>query len=100
MAVLILAGCVVSQSIRRARDHKTRSQTVVCERPQAGGRWDLPELHRMLDQLRQIGSFAAFERAMIRERTSAGIAVARAEGRSAAGKRSLMRRNAVKSRKA
>ena len=98
------------------------------------GRWDRPELHRMLDQLREgdvvvvwkldrlsrslkdvlhimerigdvgagfrsiteaidtttpagrmmmqmIGSFAEFERAMIRERTSAGIAAARAEGR-------------------
>jgi DNA invertase Pin-like site-specific DNA recombinase len=100
----------------------------------SGGRWDRPELHRMLDHLRKgdtvvvwkldrlsrslkdvlhimerigdagagfrsiteaidtttpagrmmmqmIGSFAEFERAMIRERTSAGIAVARAEGR-------------------
>jgi DNA invertase Pin-like site-specific DNA recombinase len=99
-----------------------------------GGRWDRPELHRMLDHLREgdtvvvwkldrlsrslkdvlhimeriaqagagfqsitenidtttpvgrmmmqmIGSFAEFERAMIRERTSAGIAAARAEGR-------------------
>lgn len=100
----------------------------------SGGRWDRPELHRMLDQLRDvdvvvvwkldrlsrslkdllhildrveatgagfrslteaidtttpagrmmmqmIGSFAEFERAMIRERTSAGLASARAEGR-------------------
>ena len=100
----------------------------------SGGRWDRPELHRMLDHLREgdtvvvwkldrlsrslkdvlhimeriaragagfqsitenidtttpagrmmmqmIGSFAEFERAMIRERTSAGIAAARAEGR-------------------
>ena len=100
----------------------------------SGGRWDRPELHRMLDQLRDtdvvvvwkldrlsrslkdllhildrveaagagfrslteaidtttpagrmmmqmIGSFAEFERAMIRERTSAGLAAARAEGR-------------------
>ena len=100
----------------------------------SGGRWDRPELHRMLDQLRDgdtvvvwklyrlsrslkdvlhlmeriaeagaafrsvtenidtttpagrimmqmVGSFAEFERAMIRERTSAGLAVARAEGR-------------------
>jgi DNA invertase Pin-like site-specific DNA recombinase len=98
------------------------------------GRWDRPELHRMLDQLREgdtvvvwkldrlsrslkdvlhimeriaeagagfrsvtenidtttpagrmmmqmVGSFAEFERAMIRERTSAGLAAARAEGR-------------------
>jgi len=100
----------------------------------SGGRWDRPELHRMLDQLRDgdtvvvwkldrlsrslkdvlhimeriaeagagfrsvtenidtttpagrmmmqmVGSFAEFERAMIRERTSAGLAIARAEGR-------------------
>ncbi len=100
----------------------------------SGGRWDRPELHRMLDQLREgdtvvvwkldrlsrslkdvlhimekiadagagfrsltenidtttpagrmmmqmVGSFAEFERAMIRERTSAGLIAARAEGR-------------------
>jgi DNA invertase Pin-like site-specific DNA recombinase len=100
----------------------------------SGGRWDRPELHRLLDQLRpgdvavvwkldrlsrslkdllhlmeriqgagagfrslteaidtttpagrmmmqMVGSFAEFERAMIRERTSAGLAAARAEGR-------------------
>jgi DNA invertase Pin-like site-specific DNA recombinase len=100
----------------------------------SGGRWDRPELHRMLDQLREndtvvvwkldrlsrslkdvlhimerieaagagfrslteaidtttsagrmmmqiVGSFAEFERAMIRERTSAGLAQARSEGR-------------------
>jgi DNA invertase Pin-like site-specific DNA recombinase len=106
----------------------------VFEEVASGGRWDRPELHRMLDHLRKgdtvvvwkldrlsrslkdvlhimerigdagagfrsiteaidtttpagrmmmqlIGSFAEFERAMIRERTSAGIAAARAEGR-------------------
>ena len=106
----------------------------VFEEAASGGRWDRPELHRLLDQLREgdvvvvwkldrlsrslkdvlhimeriaqvgagflsitenidtttpagrmmmqmIGSFAEFERAMIRERTSAGIAAARAEGR-------------------
>jgi len=100
----------------------------------SGGRWDRPQLHRLLDQLRpdavvvvwkldclsrslkallhtmeriaqaragfrslteaidtttpagrmlmqMVGSFAAFERAMMRERTQAGLAVARAEGR-------------------
>jgi DNA invertase Pin-like site-specific DNA recombinase len=100
----------------------------------SGGRWDRPELHRMLDHLREddtivvwrldrlsrslkdvlhimerieaagagfrslteaidtttpagrmmmqmVGSFAEFERAMIRERTSAGLAQARSEGR-------------------
>jgi DNA invertase Pin-like site-specific DNA recombinase len=31
--------------------------------------------------LRVVGAFAEFERAMIRERTSAGLAAARAEGR-------------------
>ena len=100
----------------------------------SGGRWERPELHRMLDHLREsdtvvvwkldrlsrslkdvltimerieatsagfrslteaidtttpagrmmmqmVGSFAEFERAMIRERTTAGLAQARAEGR-------------------
>lgn len=100
----------------------------------SGGRWDRPELHRMLDQLRpgdvvtvwkldrlsrslkdlltilekidaagagfrsltepvdtttpagrmmmqMIGSFSEFERAMIRERTTAGLNAARREGR-------------------
>jgi DNA invertase Pin-like site-specific DNA recombinase len=100
----------------------------------SGGRWEQPELHRMLDQLRDVdtvvvwkldrlsrslkdvltimerieatsagfrslteaidtttpagrmmmqmvGSFAEFERAMIRERTTAGLAQAREEGR-------------------
>jgi DNA invertase Pin-like site-specific DNA recombinase len=104
------------------------------EETASGGRWDRPELHRLLDQLREgdtvvvwkldrlsrslkdvlhimeriakagagfrsitenidttttagrmmmqmVGSFAEFERAMIRERTSAGLAAARAEGR-------------------
>ena len=101
----------------------------------SGGRWDRPQLHRLLDQLRpqdvvvvwkldrlsrslkdllhimdriaqaeagfrslteaidtttpagrmlmqMVGSFAEFERAMIRERTQAGLAIARAEGRT------------------
>ena len=100
----------------------------------SGGRWDRPELHRLLDQLRpgdvvivwkldrlsrslkdllhimeriaqadagfrslteaidtttpagrmlmqMVGSFAEFERAMIRERTQAGLMAARARGR-------------------
>jgi DNA invertase Pin-like site-specific DNA recombinase len=104
------------------------------EEAASGGRWDRPELHRLLDQLREgdtvvvwkldrlsrslkdvlhimeriakagagfrsitenidtttpagrmmmqmVASFAEFERAMIRERTSAGLAAARAEGR-------------------
>jgi len=106
----------------------------IFEEAASGGRWDRPELHRMLDQLREgdvvvvwkldrlsrslkdvlhimerigdasagfrsiteaidtttpagrmmmqmVAAFAEFERAMVRERTSAGLAVARAEGR-------------------
>lgn len=106
----------------------------VFEETASGGRWDRPELQRLLDQLREgdtlvvwkldrlsrslkdllhimerignagagfrsitenidtttpagrmmmqmVGAFAEFERAMIRERTSAGLAAARAEGR-------------------
>src|SRR5208337_588970 len=108
--------------------------TRVYEEKASGGRWDRPQLHRMLDQLREgdvvvvwkldrlsrslkdvlhimerignagagfrsitenidtttpagrmmmqmVGAFAEFERAMIRERTSAGLAAAREEGR-------------------
>ena len=104
------------------------------EEAASGGRWDRPQLHRMLDHLREgdtvvvwkldrlsrslkdvlhimerigqagagfrsitenidtttpagrmmmqmVASFAEFERAMIRERTSAGLSSARAEGR-------------------
>jgi DNA invertase Pin-like site-specific DNA recombinase len=106
----------------------------IFEEAASGGRWDRPELHRMIDQLRDgdvivvwkldrlsrslkdllhlldrieatnagfrsltesidtttpagrmmmqmVGSFAEFERAMIRERTKAGLDQARAEGR-------------------
>jgi len=119
------------------------------EEAASGGRWDRPELHRMLDQLREgdtvvvwkldrlsrslkdvlhimeriaaagagfrsvtenidtttpagrmmmqmVGSFAEFERAMIRERTSAGLAVARAEGRVGGRRKKL---DATKRRK-
>jgi len=108
----------------------------------SGGRWDRPELHRMLDQLRpddvvivwkldrlsrslkdlllimekidaagagfrsltesidtttpagrmmmqMVGTFAEFERAMIRERTRAGLESARARGRKGGRKPSL-----------
>jgi DNA invertase Pin-like site-specific DNA recombinase len=118
------------------------------EEAASGGRWDRPELHRMLDQLREgdavvvwkldrlsrslkdvlhimeriaeagagfrsitenidtttpagrmmmqmVGSFAEFERAMIRERTAAGIAAARAEGRVGGRRKKL---DAVKRR--
>src|ERR1700730_377495 len=106
----------------------------IFEEAASGGRWDRPELHRVLDDLREgdtlvvwkldrlsrslkdvlhvmeriaaagggfrsltenidtttaagrmmmqmVGAFAEFERAMIRERTSAGLAAARAEAR-------------------
>jgi DNA invertase Pin-like site-specific DNA recombinase len=106
----------------------------IFEETASGGRWDRPELHRLLDHLREgdtivvwkldrlsrslkdvlhimerigdagagfrsitenvdtttsagrmmmqmVGAFAEFERAMIRERTSAGLAAARAGGR-------------------
>lgn len=106
----------------------------IFEEKASGGRWDRPQLHRMLDQMRpqdvlivwkldrlsrslkdllhiiekvdimgagfkslteaidtttpagrmmmqMIGSFAEFERAMIRERTRAGLDKARSEGR-------------------
>lgn len=106
----------------------------IFEENASGGRWDRPQLHRMLDQLRQgdvlvvwkldrlsrslkdllqiidkidkagagfkslteaidtttpagrmmmhmVGTFAEFERAMIRERTRAGLERARCEGR-------------------
>ena len=108
----------------------------------SGGRWDRPELHKMLDQLRQgdvvavwkldrlsrslkdllvimerihqagagfkslteaidtttpagrmmmqmVGAFAEFEREMIRERTRAGLEVAKDEGRIGGRKPSL-----------
>src|SRR3954447_12212565 len=114
----------------------------IFEEAASGGRWDRPELHRMLDQLREgdtvvvwkldrlsrslkdvlhimekigkagagfrslteaidtttpagrvmmqmVGSFAEFERAMIQERTSAGLAAARAEGRIGGRRRKL-----------
>ncbi|MCT8999895.1 MULTISPECIES: recombinase family protein [Phyllobacteriaceae] len=114
----------------------------VFEEKASGGRWERPELHRMLDQLRDgdtvvvwkldrlsrslkdvlhlmdritsagagfrslteaidtttaagrmmmqmVGSFAEFERAMIRERTTAGLAQARAEGRIGGRRRKL-----------
>ena len=45
---------------------------------------------RMMTQM--VGSFAEFERAMIRERTSAGLAQARAEGRVGGRRRKLTER--------
>jgi DNA invertase Pin-like site-specific DNA recombinase len=118
----------------QARALKAAGCRKLFEEVASGGRWDRPQMHRMLDQLREgdtvvvwkldrlsrslkdvlhimeriaaagagfrsvtesidtttpagrmmmqmVGSFAEFERAMIRERTSAGLAAARAEGR-------------------
>ena len=52
---------------------------------------------RMMMQM--VGAFAEFERAMIRERTSAGIAAARAEGRSGGVEKSSMTPGDTKSPK-
>src|SRR4051794_3584541 len=113
---------------------KAAGCTRVYEEKASGGRWDRPELHRMLDHLREgdvvvvwkldrlsrslkdllhilekteaaganfrslteaidtagpagrmmmqmLGSFAEFERAMVRERTRAGLKAAREQGR-------------------
>jgi DNA invertase Pin-like site-specific DNA recombinase len=114
----------------------------IFEETASGGRWDRPELHRMLDQLREgdvvavwkldrlsrslkdlllileridktgvgfrsltehvdtttpagrmmmqmLGSFAEFERSIIRERTRAGLAAAKEDGRVGGRPRSL-----------
>ena len=129
--------------VSKGQDQDTRLQETVLRaagverlftEQASGGRWDRPQLHRLLDHLRprdvvvvwkldrlsrslkdllhimerieqagagfrslteaidtttpagrmlmqMVGSFAEFERAVIRERTQAGLAVARAEGR-------------------
>ena len=124
------------EALKRAGCTRIFSETA------SGGRWDRPELHRMLDQLRpddvvivwkldrlsrslkdlllimekidaagagfrsltesidtttpagrmmmqMVGTFAEFERAMIRERTRAGLESARARGRKGGRKPSL-----------
>lgn len=121
-------------NVLQARALRAAGCRRIFEEAASGGRWDRPELQRMLDQLREgdivvvwkldrlsrslkdvlhimerigdakagfrsltenidtttpagrmmmqmVASFAEFERAMIRERTSAGLAAARAEGR-------------------
>jgi len=130
--------------VSKADDQDTAAQvsalkaagcTRVYEEKASGGRWDRPELHRMLDHLREgdvvvvwkldrlsrslkdllhilekidaaganfrslteaidtsgpagrmmmqmLGSFAEFERAMVRERTRAGLKLAREQGRT------------------
>jgi DNA invertase Pin-like site-specific DNA recombinase len=129
--------------VSKANDQDTTTQVStlkaagcdrVCEEKASGGRWDRPQLHRLLDHLREgdvvvvwkldrltrslkdllnilekidaagarfrslteaidtsgpagrmmmqmLGSFAEFERAMVRERTRAGLKVARDRGR-------------------
>ena len=122
------------------------------EEAASGGRWDRPELHRLLDHLREgdtvvvwkldrlsrslkdvlhimerignagagfrsitenidtttpagrmmmqmVGAFAEFERAMIRERTSAGLAAARAEGRIGGRRKKLDATQAARDRR-
>jgi DNA invertase Pin-like site-specific DNA recombinase len=121
-------------NIMQARALRVAGCRRIFEEAASGGRWDRPELHRLLDHLREgdtlvvwkldrlsrslkdvlhimeriaaagagfrsltedidtttpagrmmmqvVASFAEFERAMIRERTSAGLAAARAQGR-------------------
>jgi DNA invertase Pin-like site-specific DNA recombinase len=136
---MILGYARVSKGeVQDTRMQETALRTAGVERifteRASGGRWDRPQLHRLLDQLRpgdvvvvwkldrlsrslkdllhlmeqiadagagfrsvteaidtttpagrmlmqMVGSFAEFERAMIRERTQAGLAAARACGR-------------------
>lgn len=121
-------------TVAQTRTLKDAGCQKIFEETASGGRWDRPELHRLLDQLRKddvvvvwkldrltrslkdlllilekvdaagagfrsltesidttvpagrmlthmLGSFAEFERAMIRERTRAGLRQARDEGR-------------------
>jgi DNA invertase Pin-like site-specific DNA recombinase len=121
-------------NIMQARALRAAGCRRIFEEAASGGRWDRPELHRLLDHLREgdtlvvwkldrlsrslkdvlhimeriaaagagfrsltedintttpagrmmmqmVASFAEFERAMIRERTSAGLAAARDQGR-------------------
>jgi DNA invertase Pin-like site-specific DNA recombinase len=138
-AGLLLGYARISKGDEQSNVLQTKAlKTAGCRRlfeeAASGGRWDRPELHRMLDHLREgdtvvvwkldrlsrslkdvlhimeriakagagfrsitenidtttpagrmmmqmVASFAEFERAMIRERTSAGLAAARAKGR-------------------
>ena len=50
----ILAGLgTPTDSVRKASALKAASCRRLFEEAASGGRWDLPELHRMLDQLRE-----------------------------------------------
>lgn len=147
MAGLLLGYARVSRGDDQTNTLQARALRVagcrrIFEEAASGGRWDRPDLHRLLDHLREgdtlvvwkldrlsrslkdvlhimeriadagagfrsltenidtttpsgrmmmqmIGSFAEFERAMIRERTSAGLAAAWAEGRIGGRRRKL-----------
>ena len=134
----VLGYCRVSREDQNLAQQRAALRSAGCtrlfEEKASGGRWDRPQLQRLLDHLRagdvvvvwkldrlsrslkdllhimekigeagagfrsiteqidtttpagrmmmqMVGAFAEFERAMIRERTSAGLAAARAEGR-------------------
>ncbi len=134
----VLGYCRVSREDQNLAQQRAALRSAGCSRlfeeKASGGRWDRPQLQRLLDHLRagdvvvvwkldrlsrslkdllhimekigeagagfrsiteqidtatpagrmmmqMVGAFAEFERAMIRERTSAGLAAARAEGR-------------------
>jgi DNA invertase Pin-like site-specific DNA recombinase len=138
LAMMRIGYARVSTQEQDAHAQITALKTVGCEQifqeKASGGRWDRPELHRLLGQLRRgdvvvvwkldrlsrslkdllltlekiegagadfqslteaidtatpagrmmmqiVGSFAEFERAMLRERTQRGLAAARQEGR-------------------
>ena len=135
---MLIGYARVSTSEQETAAQVAALKTAGCERiyreKASGGRWDRPELHRLLDQLRKgdvlvvwkldrlsrslrdvltimerlaeakagfrslteaidtttaagrmmmqmVGAFAEFERAMLRERTKAGLDAARLEGR-------------------
>jgi DNA invertase Pin-like site-specific DNA recombinase len=135
---MLIGYARVSTSEQETAAQVTALKAAGCERiyreKASGGRWDRPELHRLLDQLRKgdvlvvwkldrlsrslrdvltimkrladekagfrslteaidttsaagrmmmqmVGAFAEFERAMLRERTKAGLETARREGR-------------------
>jgi DNA invertase Pin-like site-specific DNA recombinase len=143
---MLLGYARVSTNAQETAAQVAALKAAGCERiyreKASGGRWDRPELHRLLDQLRKgdvlvvwkldrlsrslrdvltimerlaeasagfrslteaidtttpagrmmmqmVGAFAEFERAMIRERTSAGLAAARAEGRIGGRRKTL-----------
>ena len=85
------AGCHGGRGARKSASHRSApsasasaaapkaTRPAASNATQRGVRPALIPAGRMMMQM--VGSFAEFERAMIRERTSAGLAAARAEGR-------------------